>query len=128
MRVIHGSWLIEIERNRSRTILRLFCYDFTAVALLNDQPGVVGVNARPISKPAETDIRNEFVHAESESFPLKLALRSEPILIGIRYLNIGRIGVPTWPVFPIYHIGQNYFGWSINEYMVVNKSIGFIRS
>ena len=52
MRVIHGSWLIEIERNRSRTILRLFCYDFTAVALLNDQPGVVGVNARPITKPA----------------------------------------------------------------------------
>jgi hypothetical protein len=131
MRVIHGSWLIEIERNRSRTILRLFCYDFTAVALLNDQPSVVGVNARPISKPAETDIRNEFVHAatdgESESLPLKLALRSELILIGIRYLNIGRIGVPTWPVFRIYQIRPNYFGWSINEYLVVNKSIGLFR-
>jgi hypothetical protein len=80
MRVIHGSWLIEIERHRSRTILRLFCYDFTTVALLNDQPGVVGVNARPISKPAETDIRNEFVHQatdrESESLPRKFALRS----------------------------------------------------
>jgi hypothetical protein len=87
MRVIHGSWLIAIERNCSRTILRLFGYDFTAVALLNDQPGVVGVNARAISKPAETDVRNEFVHAasnrESESLPLKLALRSEPILIGV---------------------------------------------
>ena len=85
MRVIHGSWLIEIERNCGRTILRLFCYDFTAVALLNDQPGVVGVNARPISKPAETGIRKEFVHAasdrESESLPLKLTLRSEPIVI-----------------------------------------------
>jgi hypothetical protein len=96
MRVIHGSWLIEIERNCSRTILRLFGYDFTAVALLNDQPGVVGVNAGPISKPAETRIRNEFVHAaadrESERLPLKLALRSETILIGTGYLNIGRIG------------------------------------
>ena len=111
--------------------MRLFGYDFTAVALLNDQPGVVGVNARPISKPAETDIRNEFVHAasdrESESLPLKLALRSELILIGIQYLNIGRIGVPTWPVFGIYEIRPNYFGWSINEYLVVNKSIGLFR-
>src|SRR6266436_5753633 len=131
MRVIHRSRLIAIERDCSRTILRLFGYDFTAGALLNDQPGVVGVNARPISKPAETEIRNEFVHAafyrESESLPLKLALRSEPILIGIRYLNIGRIGVPTWPVFRIYQIGPNYFGWSINEYLVVNKSIGLFR-
>src|ERR1700745_1883011 len=131
MPVIRGSWLIEIERNRSRTILRLFCYDFTAVALLNDQPGVVGVNARPISKPAKTGIRNEFVHAatagESESLPLKLPLRSEPILIGIRYLNIGRIGVPTWPVFRIYQIRPNYFCWSIDEYLIVNKSIGLFR-
>jgi hypothetical protein len=53
MRVIHRSRLIAIERDCSRTILRLFGYDFTAVALLNDQPGVVGANARPISKPAE---------------------------------------------------------------------------
>src|SRR5260370_36049862 len=131
MRVVHGSRLIEIERDCSRTILRLFGNDFTAVALFNDQPGVVGVNARPISKPAETDTRNEFVHAafdlESESLPVKLALRSEPILIGIRYLNIGRVGVPTWPVFGIYQIRPNYFGWSINEYLVVNKSIGLFR-
>ena len=63
MAVIHGSWLIEIERIRGRAILRLFCYDFTAVAPLNNQPGVVGVNAGPVSKPAETGIRNEFVHA-----------------------------------------------------------------
>src|ERR1700722_636147 len=128
MRVIHGSWLIEVEGNRSRTILRLFCDDFTAVALLNDQPAVVGANARPISKPAETDIRNEFIHAatngESECLPLKLAFRSEPIPIGIRYLNIGRIGVPTWPVFRVYQVRPNYSGRSINEYLVVNKSIG----
>src|SRR5580704_17462754 len=85
----------------------------------------------PRRAPAETDIRNEFVYAatngESESLPLKLALRSEPILIGIRYLNIGRIGVPTWPVFRIYQIRPNYFGWSIYEYLVVNKSIGLFR-
>src|ERR1700675_4712916 len=125
MRVIHGSWLIAIEGNCRRTILRLFGYDFTAVALLNDQPGVVGVNARPISKPAETDIRNEFAHPASdrasESLPLKWALRSELILIGIQYLNIGRIGVPTWPVFGIYEIRPNSVGWSINEYLVVDR-------
>lgn len=131
MRVVHGSGLIEIEHNCSRAILRLLGYNFTAVALLNDQPGVVGVKIRPISKPAEADIRNKFVHAasdrESESLPVKLALRSEPILIGIRYLNIGRIGVPTWPVFGIYQIRPNYFGWSIDEYLVVNKSIALFR-
>ena len=131
MRVIHGSWLIEIERNRRRTILRLFGYNFTTVALLNDQPGVVGVNAGPISKPAETCIRNEFVYAaidgESESFPSKMARRSEPAFIGVSDLNIGRIGVPTWPVFRIYQIRPNYFGRSINEYLVVNKSIGLFR-
>ena len=117
MRVIHGSWLIEIERHRSRTILRLFCYDFTAVALLNDQPGVVGVNAGPISKPAETCIRNEFVYAatdgESKSLPTKLARRSEPAFIGVSYLNIGRIGVPTWPVFGIYQIRPNYLAGAL---------------
>jgi hypothetical protein len=73
MRVIHSSWLIEIERNRRRTILRLFGHDFTTVAFLNYQPGVVGVNAGTISKPTETRIRNEFVYAaidgESESLP-----------------------------------------------------------
>ena len=131
MRVVHGSWLIAIERDCSRTILGLFGYDFTAIALLNDQPGVVGVNAGPISKPAETGIRNEFVHAaadrESESLPIKLALRSEPILVGIGYLNIRRIGVPTWPVLGIYQIRPNYFAWSVNEYLVVNKSIGLFR-
>ena len=103
MRVIHGSWLIEIERHRRRTILRFFGDDFTAVAFLNDQPGVVGVNAGPISKPAETSIRNKFVYAaidgESESLPSKLARRSEPAFIGVRYLNIGRIGIPGWPFF-----------------------------
>src|ERR1700730_5871524 len=97
MRVIHGSWLIAIERSCSSTILCLFGYDFTAVVLLNDQPSVVGVNPRPISKPAETDIRNEFVDAasdrESESLPLKFALRPGLFLVGIQYLNIGRIGV-----------------------------------
>src|SRR5260221_5852351 len=102
MRVIHRSRLIAIERDCSRTILRLFGYDFTAGALLNDQPGVVGVNARPISKPAETEITNEFIHAafyrESERLPLKLALRSDPTLISMPHLTIGRIGVPTSPV------------------------------
>ena len=44
MRVIHGRWLIEIDRHRRRTILRFFGDGFTTVALLNDQPGVVGVN------------------------------------------------------------------------------------
>src|SRR5246127_3884604 len=124
MRVIHSSWLIEIERNRRRTILRLFGHDFTTVAFLNYQPGVVGVNARPISKPTETCIRNEFVYAatdgESESLPSKLARRSELAFIGGSYLNIGRIGIPTWPVFRIYQIRPNYFGRSINEYLVVN--------
>jgi hypothetical protein len=33
---------------------------------------------------------------------------------------------PTWPVFRIYQIQNHYFGWSINEYLVVNKSIGFV--
>src|ERR1700739_349667 len=127
MRVIHGCWLIEIERNRGRAILRLFSDDFTAVAFLNDQPGVVGMNAGPISKPAEAGIRNEFVYAatdgESESLPSKLARRSELAFIGVSYLNIGRIGIPTWPVFRIYQIRPNYFGRSINEYLVVNKCI-----
>ena len=131
MRVVHGSWLIAIERNGSGTILGLFGYDFTAIAFLDDQPGVVGVNAGSISKPAETGIGNEFVHAatdgKSESLPIKLALRSKPILVGIGYLNVGRIGVPTWPVLSIYQIRPNYFGWSINEYLVVNKSIGLFR-
>src|ERR1700739_1268251 len=98
MRVIHGCWLIEIERNRGRAILRLFGYDFTAVAFLNDQPGVVGVNAGPISKPAETGIRNEFVYAatdgESKSLPTKLARRSGLGFIGVSYLHIGRIVIP----------------------------------
>src|ERR1700747_2098367 len=131
MRVIHGSWLIEIERHRRRAILRFFGDNFTTVALLNDQPGVVGVNAGTISKPAETCIRNKFVYAaidgESESLPSKLARRSELAFIGVSYLNIGRIGVPTWPVFRIYQIRPNYFGGSINEYLVVNKRIGLIR-
>ena len=130
MRVVHGSWLIAIERNRSRTILGLFGYNFTAITLLYDQPGVIGVNARPIPKPAESRIRNEFVHSatdgESESPPLKLAFRPEPILIGIRYLDIGRIGVPTWPVFRMYQIGPNYFCRGVNEYLVMNKSIGLL--
>jgi hypothetical protein len=38
MHVIHGSGLIAVERNCSRTILCLFCYDFTAVAPLNGAP------------------------------------------------------------------------------------------
>jgi hypothetical protein len=49
-----------------------------------------------------------------------------PFLDG-SYLNIGRIGVPTWPVFGIYQIRPNHFGWSINEYLVVNKSITLFR-
>ena len=63
MRVVHGSRLVQVERNGRWTILSFFCDNEAAVTFFQDEPGMIGVDAGSVTKPAKASPRRRALDA-----------------------------------------------------------------